>query len=223
MRLPFRWIVLSLVVLATDASAQAPIPAKPKAGVKELTETTSGRVQYTGVVEVIDADRMVVVEITDRGQVKEHIFAPIDLLRKGQYIRKEVSWGWYTYRWQDVKAGDTVTLEAMWDPDEKVNYCMQVCIDLRPKDKLPKSQELEKDDYYAVRSVYNDIENGLDVSDEELKKVFPPEFKVDRKTGEKTPVKPGVVYLSYMKKLDAIRAKKKDELKAPPPNKDDKK
>jgi len=215
--------MLSLTWFAAGVWPQTPIPAKERAGVRELTQTMSGMVRYTGIVGSIDADSMVVVEATDRGQVKEHTFAPIDLLRKGEYIRNKYSWGWYTYRWQDVKAGDTVTVEAMWDRDEKVWYCMQICIDLRPKDKLPKGQEPDKDDYFAIRSLYNEIENGIDVSDEEIKKLLPPYVKVDKKTGEKKVLDPGGLPRRWQEKLDAIREKAKKEkdkdLKATPPEK----
>jgi hypothetical protein len=211
--------IIALTIIAVNVSAQAPVPAQPKVAVRALTETMSS-VGYTGVVGLIDKDSMVVVETTDRGQVKEHTFVPIDLLRKGEYISEKYSGGWRAYRWQDVNAGDTVTVDAMWDRDEKVWYCMQICIQLRPKDKLPKSQEPKKDDQFEIRSLYNDIENGIDVSDEEIKRLLPPYIRVDKKTGEKTQIDSGGLPGRWQLKLDAIRAKakrKNDDVKAPPP------
>lgn len=189
--------------------AQPQLPkAKP---VKELTEDVAGTVRREGVVDKIDADGLTLVEVTNTGEPKEYFIVPINLLRKGEVLPE--IWGMYAYRWEDVKRGDTVKLIVKKDETDGVLYCMQICIIRRPGVKLPESQNPKKDHRYAQDRIYNDIDNGEDVSDEEIKKAFPPEFILDRKTGEKIQVQPGVTYTKYMDKLKAIREKKAKEPK----------
>lgn len=72
----------------------------------------------------------------------------------------------------------------------------------------------------------NDLENGVDVSDEEIAKVCPPTKEVRDYRGRLVQAaSPGGLSKEWQEKLDAIRAKKKEEeLKAKPPEKkDDKK
>ena len=84
-----------------------------------------------------------------------------------------------------MKKGDTVELQVLKDEGDGLTYCLQISIRRRPGGKLPESQYPEKDRWYDAHRVLNEIENGNDVSDEELLKTWPPEF--DRKKGEYTP------------------------------------
>jgi hypothetical protein len=97
-----------------------------------------------------------------------------------------------------------------------LTYCTQISIRRRPGEKLPESQTPKKDRWYNAHRLLNEIENGNDVSDAEMLKVWPP--KLDKKTGVTTP---GGLYTGkYKEMLDANRkriAEKKDkELKAKP-------
>jgi hypothetical protein len=115
-----------------------------------------------------------------------------------------------------------VEIMAVDDKSDGVCYCMSICIHRRPKATLPESQYPRADSRYDPERLYNEIDNGNDVSDEEWRKVFGPETRLDPRTGEEKPIKPGETYKKYKEKLAALRAKKKDELKAPPPEKKEK-
>jgi hypothetical protein len=204
---------LALLLAGGVASAQQ----RPRTTrVKDIVESVSSR-SYEGVVEKIDADELVLVEKRDKNVTVTHKFAPIDVLRAGGVIHNSRSG--CAYRWEDVKTGDTVRLESLKDDGDGQTYCLQISIRRRPGSKLPESQNSKDDRGYDAHRVLNDIENGEDVSEEELLKVWPPE--VDRKTGETTP---GGLYTGkYKDMLDANRkriaeekAKKEKELKAKP-------
>jgi hypothetical protein len=186
--------------------------------VKGVSEKISGTNYRKGIVTEVSAEQLTLIELHDNGKVVEHQIVPINVLSNGEILPRVD--GMFAYRWGDVKKGDTVELDVKTDKSDGVVYCLQICIHCRPGAKLPESQCPKGDRYFLARQVYNDIDNGLDVSDEELKKAFPSQFNVDPKTGEKRPGEPGVKYMEYMKKLDAIRSKKKEaELKASPPDK----
>jgi hypothetical protein len=204
------WILL----FAAGSFAQG-VATKPT--VKGVTESVSGTSRREGVVAEINDDGLTLVEVREDDKFIERTIVPIDVLRSGDFL-PSVN-GKFAYRWSDVKKGDTVELEVKKDRVDGIVYCLQICIHRRPMAVLPESQLPKDDRYFAARKVYNDIDNGLDVSEDELKIAFPPEFDIDRKTGEKKPVQPGVVYKEYMKKLDAIRAKKGKDLKATAPDK----
>ncbi len=218
MRGQFHLSVLLLTLAAAGVTAQASPPSKELV-VKEITRPMAGTYPYAGIVGAIDADSMTLVVTSSRGEVKEYVFTPIDLLRKGKVLPK--IYGGCAYRWQDVKAGDRVEVEVMQDPKEKVTYCVQIMIERRPKDKLPKSQRPDDDWSFAARSTRNDIDNGLDVTDEEIKKVWPAQKEVRNSQGNLVrPASAGGLDKEYQAKLDAIRAKKKEgDPKAPPPEK----
>ena len=80
---------------------------------------------------------------------------------------------------------------------------------------------LEKDLTFPARRIVNDIENGVDVSDEEIMKVYPPRKEVwDTRGNLIQSAAPGGLNPDWQAKLDAIRAKKKEkDLKATPPEK----
>jgi hypothetical protein len=218
----FRGVFLALALCATAGRVHGQPPGSPalaNPGVKGLTESVAGTLDRSGVVSEVDADGMTFVEIRDDGTVREHNVVPIDVLRKGDVLPRV--WGMYAYRWQDVKKGDTVEVVMKKDPADGLMYCLEICISRRPGAKLPESQNPKEDHRYDTSRIYNDLDNGVDVSDEELKKAFPPEkeFRMNGKLVE--PERPYWLPTEYEKKLDAIRAKKAKEknLKAKPPEK----
>ena len=91
----------------------------------------------------------------------------------------------------------------------------EVCIYLRPGKPLPPSQEPKRDRRYPSSKILNDVENGIDVSDEEIAMVFP--TRRHRETQEVT--FPGGLPAAYQEKLTKIREKKEQSLKATPPEK----
>jgi hypothetical protein len=205
-------------------ASTVPAADKPKPKpVKETTEAVAGTHERTGVVAHIDADGMTLVEIVDGGEPKEYQFSPVDRLRNKEVL-DNVS-GMYAYRWQDVKKGDTVAVEAMEDKAEGKVYCLKICIHRRPGEKLPESQSPKRDHRYAWDRIYNDLTNGEDVSDADILKAFPAQPEYRGPDGKVlVPAYPAGLPRDWQVKLDAIRAKKKDELKAKPPEKkDDKK
>lgn len=211
-------IGISLGILHSVASAQQGGP-KLRLGVKKLTEP-AGTQTYRGVIRSIGEDGLTIAE-TNRGKTQLHRVAPIDVLREGGVLPEDI-FGSRTYRWTDVKAGETVTLEVLKDDGDGVTYCTQICIHRRPGGKLPESQNPKKDKRYLHERLYNDIENGEDVSEEDIRKVFPDGIPT---TGD---------LAKYQDMLDSNREriteeKKAKELKAKPvadkvdPKKDDKK
>jgi hypothetical protein len=218
-------VLFVLVLTCTYSTAQ---PPPLRTDVRKIREPVSSR-SFEGVVEKIDADEITLVEKRDRGGTMTHRFVPIDLLRNGKCITDYFD-GANSYLWADVKAGDTVRLETLRDEGDGKTYCLQISIRRRPGGKLPASQNPEKDRWYDTHRVMNEIENGNDVSDEELLKVCPPQ--IDPVT--KKQLTPGGLYTGpYREKLDANRKRiaeeKEKALKAKPtdgksdPKKDDKK
>ena len=208
----------ALLTVAGLAIAADP-PAKPKPRVKELVVSVAGTTRVTGVVEKVSDAEMVVVEVGRLGDdAKEYTVLPINVLRDGKVLPR--IWGMFAYRWADVQRGDTVLLEVKEDPADKQSYCMKICITRRPGAKLPKSQKPDEDHRYSVDRLYNDIDNGEDVSDEDIKKLFPAIPARDVGCGITTPAVPGGLPKEWQVKLDAIRAKKQEkELKTVPPEK----
>jgi hypothetical protein len=212
------WLLLALILSSTIQGADPSVKrVDPDSRVKTATVGLSGTRTLQGVVGKIDADGMVVVEMSNALEVKEHSLLPTDLLRAGKII--PLIEPRLAYRWEDVKAGDTVILEVAQDQIDKQTYCMAIRIDRRSKGRLPASQKEDKDDTFPWRRIVNDIENGIDVTDEELKKVFPARPERIGDDGQLIPAWQGGLNKDWQKKLDAIRAKKKDDVKAPPPEK----
>lgn len=235
-------LLFGLLMTPLTGAAQPTQPLK----VKELTEQLSGSKSLEGVVDKIDKDGMTLLEtvkpwagtrvgrkppkLSDpppveagaKPEVKEHRIVPIDLLRDGGVLPKV--FGANAYRWQDVKVGDRVVIEVMEDKADKVVYCTEICISRRPGEKLPQSQNPTTDHRYPGARIFNDIDNGQDVSDEDIAKAFKPGTYRDPKTAQQVPVpvSKDSPYFKYMEKLEAIRAKKKEQekdLKATPPDK----
>lgn len=206
---------LLVLVFYTTATMAQPVQRPQATEVRKISEPVASR-SFKGVVEKIDADELTLVEKRDRGETMTHRFVPIDLLRNGQCIPDYFD-GANCYLWADVKVGDTVRLETLRDGGDGKTYCLQISIRRRPGGKLPESQNPEKDHWYNTHRLLNEIENGNDVSDEEMLKVWPP--KVDPETKKQTP---GGLYTGpYREKLDANRKriaeekeKKEKELKA---------
>jgi hypothetical protein len=128
--------------------------------------------------------------------------------------------GCFAYRWTDVKKGDTARLFMLFDDGEQKWYCYRICIERRPGGKLPESQKPKEDGRYVRESLLNEIDNGEDVSEEAIIKVFPPRF--ERPGGQL--LNPGGLPLEYRTKLTAIRDKKEADTKeknpkAKPPEK----
>lgn len=215
-------VLLAVGLSVTPQGVRPPQAAdKPDSRVKSMTSRVSVTADLKGIVGSIDTDNLVLVEMSKEVfEVKEHTLKPIDLLRSGEVVYDVQPK--FAYRWQDVKAGDTVLLECAEDHIDKQMYCMMIHIARRPKGRLPASQLEEKDVNFPARRVVNDIENGVDVSDEELAKVYPPR-PARIENGHRIEATPGGLNHEYQAKLDAIRAKKKEaELKAQPPEKKEK-
>ncbi len=200
-------------------AADPPTPAKATQKVKEFTEPMGPCDVYRGIVGKIDANGLTLVEINEWFEpVLEHRIAPINVLRGGKIL--PVTFGMNAYRWDDVQVGDTVRLEVIKDKEDGILYCMEICISRRPKAKLPESQLAYKDDRFRYDSLFNDIENGEDVSDKLILKLYPPEPERKTPSGRVIPAHPGGLPKEWQEKLDIIRAKKKEgDLKATPPEK----
>jgi hypothetical protein len=195
-----------------------------RTGVKKIDREVSCS-SYEGVVDKIDADEVILVEKLKDNLTRTRRFVPVDLLREGKYIFNQYD-GANAYLWKDVKKGDTVRLEVLMDEGDGLTYCLQISIRRRLGEKLPESQNPKKDRWYNANRVLNEIENGNDVSDEELLKTWPPEH--DRESGLDHPG--GLTKTGWMAKysdmLDANRkriaeekAKKEKDLKAKPADK----
>lgn len=221
-------LLMCMVVISAGLSAvgQAQPPATParaEGRVKTTTERLSSGRTVKGVVGKIDTKGMTLVEVNQATvETKEHHLLPIDHLLEGKVL-SDVN-PRFAYRWKDVKEGDTVELYVAEDHVDKRRYCLEIAIERRPKGKLPPSQLEGEDKYYPWHRIFNDIENGEDVSDEEIKKAFPP--RPERRDHEGRLLRsatPGGLGAEYQKKLDAIRAKKKEQEKDPkaaPPGKE---
>src|SRR5204862_1417175 len=105
-----RRIAVAVVLFASAGIVRpADKPAKEEVRVKTVTYCTTSH-PVEGVVDKIDADGLTLVEITKAGDVKEHHFPPIDLLREGKVL--PTLSGRFAYRWEDVKRGGTIVLEV---------------------------------------------------------------------------------------------------------------
>jgi hypothetical protein len=215
-----RRLLLSLMLLCS-LFAGVLWGQKPEPRVKTSRTGVSGELYLKGVVGKIDSDGMTVVEVVGPGEGREHKLVPTDMLREG--ARSESANGRFSYLWADVKQGDEVEVVYNTDHIDKLTYCVEVCIQKRPKAKLPAWQEMKNPDdkrLFAQLSMFNDLSNGEDVSDDDIKTLFPPRPKRVDGGGVPLPAHPGGLPRDYQAKLDAIRAKKKEtEVKATPPEK----
>lgn len=215
-----RVLAVAAAVLTAAFAQQGEKRDLPESRVKSSTRGMSGERHLKGVVDKINDDCLTLVEVDQKtGEVHEHQFTPNDVLRNGDVM--EGSTGRFTYRWQDVKRGDTVHLVVNQDRIDKVTYCIEICIWKRPKGKLPECQKPKEYENFPQFSMLNDLDNGEDVSDEEIKKLFPPTPERKDDSGRVIArAYPGGLPKEYQKKLDEIRAKK--EKATPPEKKDDK-
>lgn len=226
--------IVPLVVSATPAQNGGrdveKQPPPPLTNVKSTIRTKASAYtkSYTGVVTEID-DKQMRVDCSGDDIIKPgvRVFYPLDLMVKGEVT--EGGFDCEAYRWQDVQKGDTISVSAVVDKEENLEYITGIMIRLRPKGKIPPSQKPSKRGvpYHVEANVKNDIENGLDVDEEEIKKAFP--FKRDPEFPNLA-VLPDSLPEKYRKKLEANREriakeKKDKELKAKSadPKKDDKK
>jgi hypothetical protein len=221
-------LMLVAVVLVGEPTvvpaADPPDPPPAKRKIRELTNTVSGSKRYDGVVKKIDKDGMTLVVVEGGKDPVEHQFAPVDILRRGETMTEVFSN--YTYRWGDVRRGDTVRVDTREDEEEEVVYCLAICIRRRPGGKLPESQQPKEDaERYAKDAILNDIENREEVSDADIQKAFPPHPAIVHRGMLVRGALPGGLPAEYQLTLDAIRANKKEaEVKAKSPEKkDDKK
>lgn len=213
-------VLAVIVITLVPAVGRAEPPAKPSEGelrVKTAKVGMSGQRFVQGVVDQIDADGLTLVEIPKSGEPKEHHFLPTDLLRDGK-----VMWGAtarFSYRWEDVKRADAIQVWVGEDHIDKQMYCVEIAIERRPKGRMPESQKADEDTQYLFMSLYNDIDNGLDVSDDDIKTLFPPIPERKNRDGKIiNAASPGGLNREWQAKLDAIREKKakEQELKAKP-------
>lgn len=194
--------------------------------VRQLKSTTIGW-GYRGVVELIDKEKMVFVGKAEWGPPDPEVYRftlyPIDVLASGKILPDLVVR--QTYRWEDVKVGDTLDIHVAEDKEELRRYVCTICISRRPGDKLPPSQNMKNAAWFEQDNIYNDIDNGLDVTEEDITKTFPPKWYFE--TGEKPKlIRPGGLSEEWRKKLAVNRAKiasekerKDKESKATPPEK----
>jgi hypothetical protein len=214
-------VVVTAVLFTLLGSAFAAEP------LKEVKECISGTRWVKGVVHSIDGDEMRVCEtVKEKGgaeSTRAHNLVPVDVLRDGKVLRGV--YGRYAYRWTDVREGDLVELVVKDDRQGGKTYCLEIAIHRRPTGRLPASQDEANDDAFLFLRVLNDLRNGEDVSDEEIRLAFPPRKERRDEKGRLLQSEwRGGLTDEWQKKLDDIRAKKKEqELKASPPKKDDKK
>jgi hypothetical protein len=219
-------ITLGLLYVAellgpVQAQQEPPIKVDAKLfNVRSFQESGSPSTSYTGVVEAIDKEKMILrcaatVELS-----------PVDLLAQGKLVKSADDS--MTYRWQDVKKGDTVRVETMFDEGEQKRYALEIGIERRPGAKLPRPPEWKDGRAFTRSSLLNDIVNGEDVSDEAIAKAFPPKATQHPITKEIFSYDPGGLDEKYQKLLYANRkriaeekAKKEKELKAKPTEKKD--
>lgn len=180
--------------------------------------------EYCGEV-LHKTDRLLILRHQDDPKVPpvDITFYAVDVLREGGV--HDSAKGAFSYRWADVKEKDTISLKALIEKGGDCSYCTELCVMRRPGGPLPKAQFPKEDGRYGQASIFNAIENGEDVSEAEIKKVFP---------HKDPPIKPGVTdrYFfptAYRNRLTAnreqIRAdleKKEQALKAQPPQKREK-
>ncbi len=210
-----RWV--QVVLIAACVTANAYSQERPKGG--ERNVNMKSRVGFNGctwhiegVVEKVDGTSVTIFAKwngRDNEEPKSYTFEPVDVLATGGL--KKFTSGKDAYLWSDLKKDDTVQLGIVGDEGDNKWYCVDISIERRPGAKLPKSQEPEEDSRYAKHTIYNDLDNGLDVRDEEISTAF---TRAVHPSG--WVVREGGLPADYQKKLDAIRAKKAKEKDADP-------
>jgi hypothetical protein len=206
--------------LTGSAVAQPKVSGRTIGVVNSTTLTGSGSTKF-GVVIEIDAESMTIVTPNSREPEaipKEYKLYPVRRMAEGKVL-DNVSAA-KSYLWQDVKKGDYISAASVVDDDDQKLYCLAITISRRPGDVLPKGQITKGDEgRYGRESLLNDIENKKDVDDAEVKKYFPRVELRDPRSGAVELYDTGGLPRDYQAKLDAIRAKKKDDVKATPPEK----
>jgi hypothetical protein len=182
--------------------------------------------RYLGVVVSIDKEKMVFDGKADGSQLvrEQHRFTlyPIDVLAAGKVLTDIIAHD--AYRWEDVKVGDTVEVLMKEDKEELRRYVCTIRICRRPGDKLPPCQDMKRYTGFEGDNLFNDIDNGLDVSEEDITRLFPPRWYFEKGKPPKL-LRPAGLPEEWRTKLSINRAKiveemekKKDkDLKAPPP------
>lgn len=180
---------------------------------------------YSGVVVSIDKEALTLRWLDRRkGEEQESTFHALDLHKAGKI--QEWADGATSYRWQDVKKGDTIDLKVQKDETDGKVYALDFIIRRRPGEKLPIAQKPKHDSRWYSDSFLNDIDNGEDKTEQEIVERFPPLF--DHRTHGM--IKPTTFPPEYRTKISDIRdkknaekEKKEQELKATPPKTGDKK
>lgn len=199
--------------------------------VRQRKGTRNDEIGHYGVIESIDQDKMVFVGQATSGPPQREAYRytlySIDVLAAGKVLPDVRAH--HAYRWEDVKVGDTVDVLVKEDKEELRRYVCTIHISRRPGAKLPPSQDMKKYEGFDRENIFNDIDNGLDVTEEDITKAFPAKWYFEK--GEQPRLlRPGGLTEEWRKKLAVNRAKIADEkiakekgLKAAPPKKDDKK
>jgi hypothetical protein len=169
---------------------------------------------YWGEVVLKGDDYLVLRHRSDKNTPSVDIrFYAVDVLREGG-LHKSAD-GCDSYLWADVKVGDEIHLAALIEKGTELSYCTEICIRRRPRETLPMAQRPKNDTRYAQDRIFNDIENGDDVSDADIAKSFPASKSDSGKL-----IRPAGLPKVYQERLDAIRAAKQEkDLKAAPPDK----
>lgn len=214
MRLVFVIIptLLALCGLTESADAQGVYrPPEKEVPVKARTSFSGfSPNSIMGVVEKIDEGSMTVRRTGSwTGDEASYQYFALDLHKEGKYL--ETASGPEAYFWSDLKKGDTIQVKIVKDAKADKEYAISFCIQRRAGAKLPLSQKPKEDGRFATASMTNDILNGEDVSEELIRKLFPPEFKFDARTGTRQLRNPGGLPAEYRRKLDDLRGKLQDE------------
>ena len=131
---PCRWfpLVVLIVFAGGDPCPAQPTPEQPKGGsksfnVKLTANANVGGSLRTGIVNEIDEKGMSVLcdNVKDQQVVLVQI-DPLDLHTQGKVAKNAQAHN--AYRWQDVKKGDHVWIEAKYDDGLARWYCITVCI-----------------------------------------------------------------------------------------------
>jgi len=228
---PFKLLAVLLTVGSAGWFGAFADDPKPEVNGKDLPVKErrkcngGGSESYEGVVTEIDKDTVMIDGRSHGGWGKKGTFKfhALDLHKAGKV--QEWADPAYSYRWQDVKVGDTIKVNVLKDRESSVltPYAYEICIRRRPGEKLPESQQPKEDkERWQKDSLLNDIANGKDVADEEIDKLFPPHRNIA--TGQidfpgGIPQESREQLAALREKLAAEKAKKEKDLKATPPEK----
>ena len=188
-------LVVTLIasIVASSAFAQ-PKSESNAGGVVNATTLAGAKGLQFGVVIEVNVKSMVVAcphpGEPETKPPKEYRLYPVRRLADGKVLDKVAAAE--SYRWQDVKKGDTISAMTAVDDEDKKRYCLAIRIHRRPGDVCPRGRLLnEMKAGYGADSLLNDIDNGKDVDDTEIKKYFGASTYKNPDSGKVEVVRPG--------------------------------